>query len=139
LEDKILIGADCPLLGRELIEQTKSLLASHDLVLGPAIDGGYYLIALRDGWRPEYMGLVHEMPWSSERLFDLTCVRARQAGLRLATLPPMEDIDTIKELSRLRAELSAKTFRRYGTAEQELSRESLRKAIDRVLSEDDKS
>ena len=138
-EDKILIGADCPLLGRELIEQTKSLLASHDLVIGPAMDGGYYLIAFRQGWRPEYMCLMHEMPWSSDHLFDLTCSRARQAGLRLATLPPMEDIDTIAELNRLRAELSAKSSRRFGMSEKESLWESLREAIERVLSEDDKS
>jgi rSAM/selenodomain-associated transferase 1 len=126
-EDKILIGADCPLIERELIRQTQSLLSDHDLVLGPAIDGGYYLIALRDGWRPEYMSLVCEMPWSSDRLFDLTCSRARQAGLKLATLSPMEDIDTIAELERLRTTLLEKSSH---------LNDSLRDSIERVLCED---
>ena len=134
-EDKILIGADCPLIGKEVITQTRSLLASHDIVLGPAIDGGYYLIAFRDGWRPEYSSLMCEMPWSSDRLFELTCSRAFQAGLKLATLSPMEDVDTIVELNRLRNALSEKSSR----PNESLAYESLLKSIERVLSEDGES
>ncbi|WP_182868461.1 TIGR04282 family arsenosugar biosynthesis glycosyltransferase [Stieleria mannarensis] len=99
--DRVLIGADCPLLDGSVIRQTGELLGSHDVVLGPAIDGGYYLIALRGPWRAAYQRLMEQMPWSGASVFRLTCRRAEEAGLRLATLATMEDVDTIKELEQL--------------------------------------
>ena len=103
--DRVLIGADCPLLEAALVDRAGELLGEHDVVLGPAVDGGYYLIGLRGPWRDVYRGLMDEMPWSSDSVFELTCRRAEQAGLRLATLPPMEDVDTIKELEQLMIQL----------------------------------
>lgn len=103
--DQILIGADCPLLDAHVIDETEHLLSDHDVVLGPALDGGYYLIALRGGWRPDYAGLFDEMPWSSDKVFEMTCRRAKQLGLRLACLPPMQDVDTVTELDQLRSRL----------------------------------
>ena len=82
------------------------LLGEHDLVVGPAIDGGYYLIAIRDGWQHAYSGLMDDMPWSQPSLFETTCRRAQRLGLKLATLPVMEDIDTVAELQRLRGRLA---------------------------------
>ncbi|MCS7467065.1 TIGR04282 family arsenosugar biosynthesis glycosyltransferase [Stieleria sp. ICT_E10.1] len=99
--DAVLIGADCPLLEAAVVDRAGELLGEHDVVLGPAIDGGYYLIGLRGPWRNVYQGLMEQMPWSSDSVFDLTCLRAEQAGLRVATLPPMEDVDTITELQHL--------------------------------------
>ncbi|PAY16934.1 hypothetical protein CKO51_23900 [Rhodopirellula sp. SM50] len=99
--DRVLVGADCPLLDAAVVHRAGELLGEHDVVLGPAIDGGYYLIGLKGPWRDVYQGLMDEMPWSSDSVFDLTCHRAQQVGLRVATLPPMEDVDTIKELQHL--------------------------------------
>ncbi|MCO8123790.1 TIGR04282 family arsenosugar biosynthesis glycosyltransferase [Stieleria sp. TO1_6] len=103
--DGVLIGADCPLISTALIGHTQRLLSDHDVVLGPAVDGGYYLIALRDGWCERYQPLTHQMPWSSADVFTTTCTRAESAGLSVAVLTPMEDIDTESELDRLRTQL----------------------------------
>ncbi|QDV46651.1 2-phospho-L-lactate guanylyltransferase [Stieleria neptunia] len=128
--DRVLIGADCPLLDGAVVDRAGELLGEHDVVLGPAIDGGYYLIGLRGPWRDVYQGLMDEMPWSSDSVFDLTCRRAEQAGLRLATLPPMEDVDTIKELERLLIQLKACSGETrhpslYRTVEQAVSQRGL--------------
>jgi hypothetical protein len=108
-EDRLLIGADCPLIGPQDIRRAGRLLHDHDLVLGPAIDGGYYLIGLRGGWQPRYTSLLSGIPWSTARVFELTCRRAEAAGLRLATLEPREDIDSVVELRHLLAQLRSPT------------------------------
>ena len=105
-QDRVLIGADCPLVSVGTIEKTRTLLNENEVVLGPACDGGYYLIGLRSPWREEYGALMTDMPWSSERVFELTRQRAADAGLRLGTLETMEDVDTITELESLRARLA---------------------------------
>ena len=104
---RVLIGGDCPLVSADTLEKTRSLMAEHDVVLGPARDGGYYLIALHSPWRKEYSVLMDEMPWSSDRVFELSCERAADAGLRVGLLDTMEDVDTIRELERLREHLKS--------------------------------
>ena len=123
--DRVLIGADCPTLGGDTIRQTRRLLGDHDVVLGPAIDGGYYLIALRGGWRSQYATLMDDMPWSSDAVYDATCARAAGAGLSLASLLPMEDVDTISELDRLRVRLCDQMA--------DPRHDALRQAVDRIL------
>ncbi|QEG02019.1 2-phospho-L-lactate guanylyltransferase [Stieleria maiorica] len=125
--DRVLIGADCPLLDGSVILQTGELLESHDVVLGPAIDGGYYLIALRGPWRAEYRSLLEEMPWSGASVFQLTCRRAKEAGLRLATLAAMEDVDTIKELEALMIQLEQRSG--------DVDCRTLRRSIEQVISQ----
>lgn len=127
--NRLLIGADCPTLTEATIRQTRRMLGDHDIVLGPAIDGGYYLIALREGWRPEYAALLDAIPWSSDQVFGITCQRAQAAGLTLATLEPLEDVDTIAELDRLRESLQNRPL--------DLRGDSLRQAIDQIMSEED--
>ncbi|MEM6365819.1 MAG: TIGR04282 family arsenosugar biosynthesis glycosyltransferase [Planctomycetota bacterium] len=102
---RILIGADCPLVDQALIDEASRGLLHHDVVLGPALDGGYYLIGIAGAWTAKHDALMNNMPWSSNRVFDLTCQRAEQAGLTLQVLRPMEDIDTTSELDRLRQQL----------------------------------
>ncbi|TWU05719.1 FAD-dependent oxidoreductase [Stieleria varia] len=102
----ILIGADCPTLDAGTIQLAFEHLATHDVVLGPARDGGYYLIGFSGQWSPRYESLMQEMPWSSDQVFDETVKRVRAAELSLALLPTMEDIDTITELQNLQTQLS---------------------------------
>lgn len=104
--DRILIGADCPLIDPSLIEKAHQLLRQNDVVLGPAVDGGYYLIGLRGPWRPEYRMLLTDIPWSSDAVFEVTVQRIQESGLCLGTLETMEDVDTISELDRLRTDLA---------------------------------
>ncbi|TVP76205.1 MAG: DUF2064 domain-containing protein [Gemmatimonadales bacterium] len=71
-----------------------------DLVLAPALDGGYALI----GQRTPTPELFRDIPWSTPRVLDLTRSRAREAGLRVVELPPLLDIDDAEDLAVARAE-----------------------------------
>ena len=122
----ILIGADCPLIAAEDIQQAVCLLAEHDVVLGPALDGGYYLIGLRGSWKPEFVQLWDGISWSTSDVYENTLSRIRQLGLSLGTLPQREDIDTIAELTRLRQTLET-------TRSQNPSHEALAVGLDNIL------
>lgn len=102
----ILIGADCPLLGPAEIADACALLQTHDVVLGPALDGGYYLIGLRGPWREDFQMLWRDIAWSTDQVFRATCRRIESLGLTMAQLQPKEDVDTITELERLRDRLA---------------------------------
>jgi hypothetical protein len=117
-EDRILIGADCPQVTPTVIDRAATLLQDHAVVLGPATDGGYYLIGLRGGWRSEYECLLREMPWSSEAVLEETRRRADAAGLRVAMLEPRDDIDTKEDLTRVLTRLNESVA---GSAERRLA------------------
>ncbi len=95
----VLIGTDCPSLGSDSLEQAFEVLEQgHDLVLGPATDGGYVLIGLSS----RQPALFHGVDWGSSRVLNQTLTRARQNHLNVALLPPHSDIDTSADLKRWR-------------------------------------
>jgi len=98
-----LINADSPTLPTSvLIEAIMSLGVPGDrAVLGPATDGGYYLIGLKDPHRH----LFHDIAWSTERVYRQTCERAASIGLEVVTLPAWYDVDDAVSLSWLCQEL----------------------------------
>ncbi len=87
----VVIGGDCPYLSRAVLRRTARALRTADLVIGPACDGGYYLIALRRLHR----GLFRKIDWSTPRVFAQTMERARSAGLQARLLPALEDVDDL--------------------------------------------
>jgi rSAM/selenodomain-associated transferase 1 len=90
----IVIGTDCPELTGQLLQQAFQMLRQHDLVLGPALDGGYYLIGLR--WLvPE---LFQEIDWSTATVLQRTVEIAELLGLNIARLPLLSDIDLPEDL-----------------------------------------
>jgi uncharacterized protein len=91
------VGTDLPSLPGSCYTEALSLLADHDLVLGPSLDGGYYLIGLR-GPAPE---LFVGMPWSTDRVCALTRAKAGALGLKTGLLPTWRDVDTIEDLMAL--------------------------------------
>ena len=93
----VTIGSDCPGLSPAVLERALAALDRADLVLGPATDGGYWLIGLR---RPAPM-LFTEMEWSTDSVFSQTLARAAEAGLSVETLPFLDDLDTPADLARL--------------------------------------
>ena len=94
----VLIGTDCPVLSQaDLREAAAALRNGSDVVMAPAEDGGYGLIA---ACRP-FPCLFEDMPWSTERVAALTSERARRAGLRLTLLRDVWDVDTPLDLDRL--------------------------------------
>jgi hypothetical protein len=92
-----IVGTDTPSLPLERYQQALAALELHDLVLGPALDGGYYLIGLN---RP-IPDLFTGIPWSTDQVLKLTQEKAGQLGLKSALLTPWRDIDTIGDLEAL--------------------------------------
>ncbi len=91
----VVIGSDCPGLDANGLLTAFERLNDHDLVLGPARDGGYYLIGLRS---PEPR-LFEGITWGETSVFEETLVRARAAGLRVALLDPLRDVDEPADLA----------------------------------------
>lgn len=128
----ILIGADCPQLESDHIRQADRLLQRHDAVVGPAADGGYYLLGLRGPWESHaasFESLFHDVPWSTEDVLRITQDRLARARLSVALLDRREDIDTNIQLNRLRESLDSGTDGFRGAAR-------LRAGIERILGED---
>ncbi|MEK7232538.1 MAG: TIGR04282 family arsenosugar biosynthesis glycosyltransferase [Elusimicrobiota bacterium] len=99
----IAIGSDTPHIAPAAIERAFSSLDRADVVLGPAADGGYYLIGLKEpcGF------LFQEISWSTVDVVRQTLERAKQRGLKTATLPTLFDVDTISDLVKLAGLFSA--------------------------------
>jgi rSAM/selenodomain-associated transferase 1 len=93
----IVVGGDCPDLDQTCLNEAASLLRQVDVVLGPALDGGYYLIGLT---RPTPQ-LFMNIPWSSSQVLEATVERIKTAGLKQAMLAPKEDIDDLASLRRV--------------------------------------
>ncbi len=89
----ILIGSDCPGVDSALVSRALAALDEHDVVIGPAHDGGYYLIGLRAPAR----GLFRGITWSTEAVLNQTLTCARQLGLSAALLPMLRDVDTASD------------------------------------------
>src|SRR3990170_4509869 len=100
----IIIDSDTPTLpSTHLLDALDRLQnRSTDLVLGPAEDGGYYLIALKRPCR----SLFDNIPWSGPSVLTETLRRASVQRLEVATLPPWFDVDTPNDLARLRNDLA---------------------------------
>lgn len=102
-----LIDADSPTLPPEYLVEAFGSLERADLTLGPCDDGGYYLIAAR---RPHPWlfldGQGRPRRYDAAHICAQTAALARAGGLRVATVEPWYDVDTLPDLERLRAELA---------------------------------
>jgi rSAM/selenodomain-associated transferase 1 len=104
----ILVGGDSPTLPvARLVEACRALRAGADLVLGPAGDGGYYLVGLRRD-RPE---IFRGVPWGSAEVLQATLRRARRTRIVVRLLRPWHDVDRVEDLVRLRRELRGRRRR----------------------------
>lgn len=104
LRDRVvLIGSDSPTLPREYVEQAFALLQEVDCVVGPARDGGYYLIGQCGVCRP----IFDRIDWSTPRVLAQTVDRVAESGARLGVLPPWYDVDTPEDWQFLVGHLRA--------------------------------
>ncbi|MDP2600371.1 MAG: TIGR04282 family arsenosugar biosynthesis glycosyltransferase [Deltaproteobacteria bacterium] len=94
----VLIGTDCIDVDRSLIWKAFQNLDTADLVLGPAKDGGYYLI----GCRQVYPEIFTGIDWGTERVFSQTLRVAEKLKLRVSCLPELEDIDTGEQIWKIK-------------------------------------
>ena len=109
-ERVLLIGSDCPGITPSIIENGLKYLASHDLVLGPAADGGYYLIGLKADvqncqqkkCKNNYKLLFQNINWGSEAVLQQTVQQAEKAKLSFALLTELHDIDRPEDIVHFR-------------------------------------
>jgi rSAM/selenodomain-associated transferase 1 len=98
----VVIGADSPTLpGEYLFDAFESFETDDDVVIGPARDGGYYLV----GMRKLHRRIFEDIPWGSAGALEATIARAREAELDLVLLPEWHDVDTVEDFEQLIREL----------------------------------
>ncbi|ODA70554.1 TIGR04282 family arsenosugar biosynthesis glycosyltransferase [Streptomyces sp. AVP053U2] len=93
----LVIGTDAPTLTAGHLTAAFTTLEDNDVALGPALDGGYYLIGLRAP-HTSLFDLAPDM-WSTDRV--LTATRALGEGLNTGLLPPLRDLDTPEDAAAL--------------------------------------
>lgn len=91
------IGSDCVELAPAHFAEAWQALATHDAAIGPAEDGGYYLLALR----APHPGLFAGIAWSTAAVLPQTLDRAAAAGLCVHLLPTLHDVDTEEDWRRV--------------------------------------
>ena len=107
-ERVVLIGSDAPTLDPSLVVSAFLCLEGRDLVLGPAADGGYYLVGCRGLTAPIFEGV----DWGSEQVLSQTIGRLQGMSTTLSVLPPWYDVDRPEDWRALRGHIAA--MRRAG-------------------------
>ena len=93
----LVVGTDCPALTPAHVQQAADALQTHDAVLIPAEDGGYVLLGLRH----PLASVFERIDWSTERVFEQTRERLRQAGATWVELHALWDVDEPADWQRL--------------------------------------
>jgi uncharacterized protein len=94
----IIIGTDCPGINSQLLNNAFAHLDNFDLTLGPAIDGGYYLIGLRLSVREVFRELFQNINWGTSQVFQQTVDIAQKLKLSSIYLQPLADVDRPEDL-----------------------------------------
>lgn len=101
MDKVVLIGTDCPTLQSQHLNQAFEALTHSDLVLGPATDGGYYLIGMKR--KADY--LFEGISWSTAAVLSQTLAVATAHGLDFTLLDELSDIDTQEDWERYRSQI----------------------------------
>ncbi|MGB0175713.1 MAG: TIGR04282 family arsenosugar biosynthesis glycosyltransferase [Owenweeksia sp.] len=91
----VIIGSDCPEIDAETLQRAFDELKAHDAVIGPANDGGYYLLGLS-----QKVNIFADIEWSTESVFEETVEQIKKHGLSYTVLPEKTDLDTIEDLKK---------------------------------------
>jgi rSAM/selenodomain-associated transferase 1 len=103
VEDALLIGSDIPGLTTEVMDEAFTALQKIEAVIGPAGDGGYYLIGFKKGsFEPV---IFHGMVWSTITVFRETMDKLHNASLKVHVLPQLTDVDTVEDLKTLMSQV----------------------------------
>jgi hypothetical protein len=95
----VLIGSDCPELSQSILDLAFQLLDSSDIVIGPAADGGYYLIGVKEPADSYFKNIS----WGSSHVFEQTIERIGKIGKTFSLLPVLRDLDTLEDLKHFEA------------------------------------
>lgn len=102
----LFVGSDSPTLPTPYVEHALDLLESRDVVIGPSVDGGYYLIGFSEEGASSLIPTIFEqVSWSTEVVFRETLGKIQGTNARLGLLPPWYDVDTPTGLQLLRDHL----------------------------------
>lgn len=93
----VIVGTDVPTLPLSVYQEAVAMLSRSDIVLGPALDGGYYLIGLKQPTEKLFTGV----PWSTDRVLAVTQQKAETLGLSVGLTAAWRDVDTIADLLSL--------------------------------------
>jgi rSAM/selenodomain-associated transferase 1 len=93
----VIVGSDCPGMTAEHIRSAVATLERFPTVLGPAEDGGYWLI----GQRPPGADLFSGIPWSTRAVMEETRTRLRSSGIGWSEIDRLADIDTVEDVARV--------------------------------------
>ena len=107
------IGADTPNLPAEYLVHARQALATADAVLGPSLDGGFYLIGLKEC----PMGVLDGIQWSHSTTLASTMAKLDQFGLKTVLIDPWFDVEGPDDLERLRRQLAENPSSAPKTAE----------------------
>jgi uncharacterized protein len=102
----VIVGADCPAVTATHFLEAAKQLRDNDVILIPADDGGYVLIAARS----THPSMFHGIDWGSGVVLEQQLAALRVANLRVAMLPALWDVDRPEDLSRLKALKPALSF-----------------------------
>ena len=102
----LFVGSDSPTLPIQYVERALDLLESRDIIIGPSVDGGYYLIGFSKHGASLSIPMVFEgITWSTEVVFQQTLGKIQAVSAQLGLLPPWYDVDTPTGLQLLRDHL----------------------------------
>lgn len=112
-----LVNSDSPTLPAAILEQAVAALADgRQVVLGPAEDGGYYLIGVPATLASRAEALFRDVPWSTPGVTAATLARAAEVAIQVVSLPVWYDVDDAASLLRLAVELADRSGRAAGVA-----------------------
>jgi rSAM/selenodomain-associated transferase 1 len=95
----VIIGSDCPEMSSDIINSAFLALDRSDFVLGPSIDGGYYLIGMK-----QFEGSVFQnIAWSTDEVYSQTVLKINELGKTIYELPMLSDLDDFKDLNYLKS------------------------------------
>jgi len=93
VDQAIIIGSDCAQLDSSHIQSAVDQLEKHDVVIGPTLDGGYYLL----GMNGNYETLFEDINWSTETVLQETINKANQQTISVKLIDKLSDIDYIED------------------------------------------
>ncbi len=96
-ERVVIIGSDCFELTQNYIEHAFNILNSNQAVIGPAVDGGYYLL----GMNRMYSSVFQDVEWSTHNVFVSTFVKLKEEDIQFKLLPVLYDVDRVEDVPEL--------------------------------------
>jgi len=107
----VIVGTDIPLLDKEVVLTAFKKLENHQCVIGPSLDGGYYLLGLS-----HFEGKIFQnINWGTDKVLNQTLGAVKRLGLTYSLLEERFDVDDIEDLVRLK--LSLRRYKKAGSPE----------------------